>query len=259
MKLFDQEYSVVDLSLTIREDLPGTWPGQRPYIHESWKYFNSPDEPYATNYFGLDEHYGTHCDAPTHFIPPPDSGLPLAGEAGTRYGDKLSLPQMMGNLLVVDVRPLQENGQNGVSPWITDEFIQSWEKKNREIGEGDIVVFQTGYDRYYVPGEEGKKYAQRPVADKTFPGWATPSVEALTYLYEKGIMCLGIDAASMGAVHEGAPPHQFGLEKKIIYVEGLANLDSVPAMGANFLFLPVKLGKSTGCIGRAIALVKGPV
>ncbi len=256
MKLFDQKFAVVDLSLMIREDLPGTWPGHHAYTHESWKFFTSEQEPYATNYFCLDEHYGTHCDAPPHFIPPPDSGIALSGEAGTHYGDRLSLPQMMGKLLVIDARSLQKDGRNGISPWITQEFIQQWEGDNREAGPGDIVVFQTGFDAYYVPGEDGKKYVQYPVADRCSPGWASPSVDAISYLYERGVKCMGIDAASMGAVHDGVPSHQFGLYRDIIYIEGLANLEKVPHIGAYFMFLPIKLGNSTGCPGRAVALVE---
>jgi kynurenine formamidase len=30
--------------------------------------------PYQTNFFVIDEHCGTHFDAPTHFVPPPVTG-----------------------------------------------------------------------------------------------------------------------------------------------------------------------------------------
>jgi len=256
MRLCNQKYTVVDLSLTIREDLPGTWPGHHEFSHTTWKYFISEDEPYATNYFCIDEHCGTHCDAPTHFIPPPESGIALAGVSGTLWGDQLPLSQMMGDMVVIDARPLQRENMDGISPWITEEFIQEWEQSHGEIISGQIVVFQTGFDAYYVPGKEGEKYVQSPVADKNSPGWASPSVGAVSYLYEKGIQCMGIDAASMGAVHEGIPLHQWGLGRNVLYIEGLAHLEKVPSRGAVFVFLPIKLAHSTGCIGRAIALVK---
>lgn len=59
----------------------------------------------------------------------------------------------------------------------------------------------------------------------------------------------------MGAVHQGAPPHQLGLGLGMIYIEGLANLDAVNPTGASFIFLPLKIARSTGCPGRAIAYI----
>src|SRR4028119_290721 len=71
---------IVDLSLTVSERLPGTWPGHMTFAHHNWNWFaevNGPTgktksaAPYQTNFFVIDEHCGTHFDAPTHFIPPP--------------------------------------------------------------------------------------------------------------------------------------------------------------------------------------------
>ena len=71
---------VVDLSLTVSERLPGTWPGHMTYAHHNWNWFAEVEgptgttrssAPYQTNFFVIDEHCGTHFDAPTHFVPPP--------------------------------------------------------------------------------------------------------------------------------------------------------------------------------------------
>ncbi|WP_307937260.1 cyclase family protein [Salinispora arenicola] len=79
---------MVDLSLTIAEDLPCYWEGHQPFQHKTWNWFAdqrnamasvySRGGPYATRWMAIDEHTGTHFDAPLHFIPPPDSGLPGA-------------------------------------------------------------------------------------------------------------------------------------------------------------------------------------
>ena len=71
---------VVDLSLTVSERLPGTWPGHMTYAHHTWNWFAEVEgptgttrstAPYQTNFVVMDEHCGTHFDAPTHFVPPP--------------------------------------------------------------------------------------------------------------------------------------------------------------------------------------------
>jgi kynurenine formamidase len=73
---------VVDLSLAVSERLPGTWPGHMTYAHHNWNWFAEVEgptgttrssAPYQTNFFVIDEHCGTHFDAPTHFVPPDPS------------------------------------------------------------------------------------------------------------------------------------------------------------------------------------------
>jgi len=239
---------IVDLSLLLEESLPGTWPGQKPYSHVLWKDF-AEGEPYSTYHFTMDEHCGTHCDAPAHFIRVTDE------VESNLFGDALDLSRMQGPLAVMDVRYLNEEALDGVSPWIEVSDIRRWESGNRTLVKGDILVFRTGWDRYYVSDENRYRYGDGPVRDHATPGWPTPSIEALTYLHEKGIDCLGIDASSMGAVHDGVPPHQWGLGQRMIFIEGLGHLNEVPKTGAQFIFLPLKIARSTGCPGRAIAIL----
>lgn len=240
---------IVDLSLTLIEEYPNTWPGQHPYKHVLWKDFPNEDEPYSTCHFTMDEHCATHCDAPAHFIratDDPNSKL---------FGNSLDLSLMQGNLKIIDVRSLNENAPAGISPWIEVSLIKEWEAKYGELEPKNIVIFQTGWDQYYKEGEAGYFYADGPIRDKKSAGWPSPSVATIKYLFDKGIVCLGIDSPSMGAVHQGAPPHQVGLGLGMIYIEGLANLDAVEPTGASFIFLPLKIARSTGCPGRAIAYI----
>jgi len=87
------------------------------------------------------------------------------------------------------------------------------------------------------------------------PGWPAPDVEAILYLADRGILTVGTEAASLGAVQDGAPVHLAGLGHGMHFIEGLCNLVGLPALGAFFVFLPLKLVASTGCPGRAIALL----
>ena len=71
---------IVDLSVTVSERLPGTWPGHMTFAHHNWNWFAEVDgptgktkstAPYQTNFFVIDEHCGTHFDArPTSYRPP---------------------------------------------------------------------------------------------------------------------------------------------------------------------------------------------
>jgi len=255
---------IVDLSVTLSERLPGTWPGHMNFAHHNWNWFaevegptgNTRSEaPYQTNFIVIDEHCGTHFDAPTHFVPPPDSGLPLSGPLGAETGDRVPPGDLVGPAVVVDVRHLAEEGEPGVSPFITDEHIHSWEEENGQIREGEVVLLRTGWDRYYVAGEEGLKYMHGSLVTSDSPGWPAPAPEMALYLHEKGIKTIGIDAPSIGSAHDPIPVHQEGLSRGIRYVEVLANFGALPVRGAYFVFLPLKIAGSSGGPGRAIALV----
>ena len=255
---------VVDLSLTVSERLPGTWPGHMRYAHHNWNWFAEVDgptgstrseAPYQTNFFVIDEHCGTHFDAPTHFVPPEDSGLPWASPLGAEDGNKVPPEDLMGPAVVVDVSFLAGEGGPGESPFITADHVRDWEEENGSLREGEVVLFRTGWDRYYVEGDEGLKYMHGSLVTGDSPGWPAPAPETAIYLHEKGIKTVGIDAPSIGSSHDGVPVHQEGLSRGLRYVEILTKLGELPTRGAFFIFLPVKIAGSSGGPGRAIALL----
>jgi kynurenine formamidase len=257
---------VVDLSVTLSERLPGTWPGHMTFAHHNWNWFAEVEfptgstrsmGPYQTNFLVIDEHCGTHFDAPTHFVPPEGSGLPLAGPLGTETGDRVPPDDLMGPAVVLDVRSLSEEDKPGVSPFITDEHIRAWEGKHGPVNEGDVVLFLTGWDRHYVEGEAGLRYMHGSLVTGDAPGWPAPAPEAILYLHERGVKTVGIDAPSIGSAHDPVPVHQEGLSRGVRYVEVLTNLGELPARGAYFVFLPLKIAGSSGGPGRAIALLPG--
>jgi kynurenine formamidase len=257
---------VVDLSVTLSEVLPGTWPGHMTFAHHNWNWFAEVEGPtghtrsigpYQTNFLVIDEHCGTHFDAPTHFVPPEGSGLPLAGTLGAETGDRVPPDDLMGPAVVVDVRSLSEEGKPGVSPFITDEHILAWEEEHGPVREGEVVLFRTDWDRHYVEGEEGLRYMHGSLVTGDAPGWPAPAPEAILYLHERGVKTVGIDAPSIGSAHDPVPVHQEGLSRGVRYVEVLTNLGELPARGAYFVFLPLKIAGSSGGPGRAIALLPG--
>jgi kynurenine formamidase len=74
-------HEVIDLTLPLAEHLPGTWPGPMPFRATVWTWFaDRPGDPqpvrpqtgggYQTRWLVMDEHTGTHIDAPRHFSPP---------------------------------------------------------------------------------------------------------------------------------------------------------------------------------------------
>ncbi|MFB5189563.1 cyclase family protein [Alicyclobacillus fastidiosus] len=257
--------SVIDLTLTLSENLPcaspehvqfqrkiWNWYSDEPGTHQSGMY--SKLGPYYTEWLTIDEHTGTHFDAPSHYIPYEGSGLQYASAVGNITGEKVDPRKMIGPAVVIDVTKLTGTGSPGVSPLITVEMIEEWEKEHGAIKPNDIVLLYTGWDRYYLPGPEGDAYFKNAFR-KAGPGWPSPDAQTVEYLYQKGVQCIATDSISIGATHEGISAHVAGLSKQMAYVESLTNLDKLPTRGAYFIFLGLKIEGSSGGPGRAIAFV----
>jgi kynurenine formamidase len=236
--------TLIDLSVTVSERLPGVWPSHRPFAREVTK----TRPPYFTEALQIDEHTGTHFDAPAHFV----EALP---DARSTYGDRVDLRQLCGTCVVVPVPSDAGSAEPGRSPEITPQLIEAWEAAHGRLNPGEIVLLHSGWDRYYVEGPDGSRYVDNVLVSKDQPGWPAPDVPAMELLHQRGIRCVGTDAPSMGSSHDGAPVHLWGLSRGMLYIEGLTNLDRLPARGATFVFLPLKIEGSSGGPGRAVAWV----
>lgn len=255
-----EQRTIVDLSLLIDESMPSYWPTHMPFQRHVWNWYsdvvsNNPESrqsklgPYFTEWLLMDEHTGTHFDAPAHFI----------NDDRRLTGEQVDLNQFSGPCVVVDVSTVRGD-VGGISPDISPQIIQEWEKKFRRIKPEDIVLFRTGWDQeYYQDGAKGKKYAYDVLITKEHPGWPAPTVECMQLLIDRQVRCVGTDAPSMGSAHDGAPVHQLGLGKGLVFIEALASLHRVPIDGALFLFLPLKISQSSGGMGRAVAWIPEPI
>jgi kynurenine formamidase len=261
------DYEVVDLSVTVSETMPAHWGANPPFQRWTYNWFapaknvygtvSQPSEgPYYGQRYVIDEHTGTQTDFPAHFVPPPGSGLPFAGELGRMTGDKYPLDRMMGPAAVIDVTAQVDRAENGKSAVISLQTVKAWESRNGSIRSGDVVLFHSGYsDKYYKPLPEGLRMSFEPVVAKTRPGWPAPAPEVMAYLRGKGVWHLGTDGPSMGPAEGGQAVHIAGLKEGMSWEEMLIHLGRLPARGAYYFALPLKIIDQSGSPSRAIALV----
>ena len=253
------EATWIDLSLTLADSLPSFWPGHMPFQRHRWDFaapkFILQVVPYQTGWWTIDEHSGTHFDAPNHFIPPPESGLQHAGPAGDISGEKIDVRRFHAPAAVVDVTHLRGRAEPGTSPWIEPHHLLEWEETHGSIRADEAILFRTDWDELYRRGEDGMSYTANVLVAKTEIGWPAPSVEAIDLLLDRGVGLVGTDAPTIGAAHDGMPVHWRGLSEQVIYVEGLTRLHELPPRGAYFLFMPVKVEGASGGPGRAVAIV----
>ena len=244
---------IVDLSVTLSEHLPTTWPEHMPFAHKNWSWFDEEElptgactcslGPYVTHFFILDEHAGTHVDAPSHYFREGDSS------------EKIDLSKLIGPAVVIDLRHLDGEAENGASPAITVAHLEAWEAEHGRFEPGEVALLLTGWSRHYVKGEAGRAFLHEPVVLQSRPAWPAPEAAAAIFLHERGVRAIGIDAPSMGSAEEGNEVHRAGLSREMAFIEGLTNLDRLPARGASFVFLPIKIAVASGAPGRAIAVL----
>src|SRR4030095_13198378 len=138
---------------------------------------------YASNAFCAPEHGGTHLDAPVHFA------------AGKQTADKVPLENLTGNAIVIDV---SEKALKYRDYLVSVNDLQNWEKGNGAIPAGAIVLFRTGYGRYYPDaknyfGTDAKGDSAIPLLH--FPGIGPEAAEWL--VTERKIKAVGIDTPSI--------------------------------------------------------------
>jgi kynurenine formamidase len=233
------EAKVVDLTYSFDEHTVN-WPTAQPFHYEKETWGKSPGGYwYAAGRYAASEHLGTHLDSPIHF-----------GE-GRATVDQIPVTKLMGPAAVIDI-----TAACGKDPdyRATPADIAGWEKAHGAIPAGAIVVFRTGWGRFWP---DKKKYlgsdVPSDIANLHFPGLSKEAAEALV---ERKIDGVGIDTASM----DYGPTKDFIVHQVLngagIYgLENVANLEKAPESGATLIALPMKIAGGSGAPVRIIALL----
>jgi isatin hydrolase len=244
---------IVDLSVPLSTSHPCGWPGHAPLRVEG-HWFEDPAVPYAHQVIELDEHTGTHFDAPAHFVPP--AGSEFYNGNGTHLrSDDVQLDAFIGPARVIDVREVV-GSTPGESPWIEPVHVERSVSEHGPLQSDEVALFHTGWaDEHYLEGEEGRAFVEAALAGEA-PGWPALSPATVATLADARIAAIGIDTPTFGAVHDSFGPHLAALERGIVVVEELIDLGQLPPVGSLFIFLPLKLVGGTGAPGRAVAIVE---
>ncbi|MSR32992.1 MAG: hypothetical protein EXR99_15980, partial [Gemmataceae bacterium] len=274
---------ILDLSVTLDENLPVTWPGASPgeeasrYVAKTLNAFSKARGPYFARTHLLDGNAGTHAVPPAFSLPPKGfnndrysaSVRKTLADYEAKYGkrgfsaitaEKIPLKQTLGEAHLVDVSDLAGSTKKEEwpkSPLITLARVKQHEK-TRPFLPGEVVLFKTGYtDLKFKPLPDlpdMDALMAAPLAGKA-EGWPAIEPAAVAYLAEKGIRCLGTDGPTLGGVDENNAMQVYWLaaDKGIIPVEFLTNLGKLPEKGAFFLFAPIRVQGNHGGYGRALA------
>ena len=223
---------LVDLSQMLEEHIPN-YPTHSKYFHNLWgSYWHGGRS--LTYQLVMNEHNGTHVDAPAHFISDAKPHAHVTIE-------QVPLNRLMGRGARLDCRDSKEGD------YVTDAFIAQWEDEHGALRAGDIVLFNFGWSAHWAPRPDDKRY----VLD-----WPGVSMGAAEYLLEKSVGAIGVDTLSPDppAALAKNPIHPVVLENQVLIIENLTNLEQLPDFFL-FLALPLKIRCGSGSPIRAVAVV----
>lgn len=223
---------VVDLTHTLTPTFP-TFEGWRAIQVKPVSRLDM--DGYNINHWSLEEHVGTHLDAPSHMSP-------------HRAADEIRAEELVGTLAVVDIR---ERAAQNADTLLTAEDLQGWERTYGTLPEGGVVALYSGWD-LYVNSLRYRNADTRGLMH--FPSFDVSAVEYL--IHHSSVKGIIVDTLSIdiGTTHD-YPVHRAWLGADRWAVECAANLGEVPPVGATVVVGAAKIQGATGGPCRVVALV----
>jgi kynurenine formamidase len=223
---------LIDLSQPLEEHMPH-YPTHSRFLHNLWGSYWHGDRA-LTYQLVMSEHNGTHVDAPAHFISDATPSAHVTIE-------NVPLSRLMGRGVRVDCREFREGD------YVSPSFVAEWETVRGSLEAGDIVLFNFGWSAHW---------GLRPHHGRYIDDWPGVGIEAAEYLLGKSIAALGVDTLSPDPplALRTKPLHPIVLEKQVLIIENLCNLEQLPDFFL-FLALPLKIRGGSGSPIRAVGVV----
>lgn len=228
--------TIIDLSVKIYDGMPAHKNMRPPFVlphgtHESSRSrkLGTPEDPmtFASCYFAMNDHIGTHVDAFFHMHP---QGLPV---------DEMDVSMFMGKAVVFDLQHIPDLGD------ITVEDMEQAQRKAGVKVDGHIVLLCTGLHRRHFPAPE--------VSLRN----AGITAAATHWLADRGSRLHGVEGPSTDRPNDPTfPSHRTCRDRQITHYEWLCNLEALLGKGEfEFHGVPLNLKGASGSPVRALAFL----
>lgn len=230
--LADGHSKVEDLTHTLDENFP-TYGGEPGISRKS--VFTYEEHKFNLLELTLNEHTGTHIDAPLHF------------SADGASVDEIPVGNLVAPLCVVDIAArAAENADAQVTP----DDLKAWIAANGDIPDNACVAMYSGWGA--KTATDGFRNFDGEAMH--FPGFHIEAAQML--MDETKAASLAVDTLSLDhGVSADFATHYAWLPTNRFGIENVANLDKVPAAGATIVIGAPKVGGGTGGPARIFCLV----
>ncbi|APJ05139.1 cyclase family protein [Silvanigrella aquatica] len=229
MKL--NQMKVIDLSHTIHSDIP-SWEGGCACILKNLSDYDDSNAKvkFRIQDISLPLGLGTHMDTPAHCF------------KDKKTASEIDITNPIYECVVIDV-----SEKSNANYLISKSDIKEFEKQFGFINENSIVLFRTGWAKYWHNQHKYRNNLQFP----------SISEESALYLNEKNIAGIGIDTLSPDTINSEFEVHQIMLGNNRFIIENVANLELLPSTGTYLMVLPLKIQNATESPLRLVALMGG--
>ncbi|HEY0791341.1 MAG TPA: cyclase family protein [Chthoniobacterales bacterium] len=227
---------VIDLSLTIEDNMPAHKLFQRPVLTTHLSHVTSLDlnlgvpgdaMTFQTNFSAMLDHVGTHVDAFRHVK---SDGAPI---------NEMPLELFMGKAVCFDLRHIPDLGD------ISEADMAEAEKQSGVKVDGHIVLLCTGFHNRNYPSLDSV--------------WKNPllTVEATRWLHARGSKMHGVEGPSTDKPTDNIfAQHRLCRDLGISHWEWLVNLEQLLGQGEfQFFGAPLKFKGGSGSPVRAFAVL----
>lgn len=224
--------TVIDLSQTLEEHMPH-YPTHSKFFHNLWgSYWHGARS--TTYQLVMNEHNGTHVDAPSHFVNDANPQAHVTIE-------NVPLARLLGRGVRVNCQGMR------AGEYVSRQRLMDWEGQHAALAAADIVLFDFGWSGNWGLRPNDRAYAE---------DWPGVGMDAAEYLISRRVAALGVDTLSPDPPEalRTRPIHNPILENQILIIENLRNLDQLPDFFL-FLALPLKIRAGSGSPIRPVALI----
>ena len=245
----DGTIQVIDLTQTLSEDtpvlvLPPEFGQCAAFSREEVSRYDDRGVAWYWSNFTVNEHTGTHFDAPIHWV----SGKDLANNSV----DTIPARDLIAPAVVLD---FSSEAADDPDFLLDVSHIEAWEARHGRIPAGSWVLFRTDWSKRNAEG-----YSNRREDGAHTPG---PSTAAVRLLVEDrdilgfGVETIGTDAGQAHLLEPPYPAHTLLHGAGRYGLQCLENLDKLPPVGAILIAPPLKIRDGSGSPLRVLALVQG--
>jgi len=238
----------IDLTNTLSTDfpvivLPSEFGQCEPFRMETVSRYDGNGPAWYWNNISMNEHTGTHFDAPAHWI----TGRDIPN--GTV--DMVAPADFIHPAVVIDISSEAADDADFI---LTRGFLEDWEQQNGPIPPRHWILLRTDWSKRVGT----LSYLNLKDDGAHSPG---PDAGAMRFLVHDrdcvglGVETVGTDAGQASNFDEPLPAHSILHGNGRFGLQCLTNIDQLPATGAVIVAMPLKIKGGSGSPLRVMALV----
>lgn len=203
---------IIDITFPISSRMP-KWPGSVGFSF-NW-HMTMPKDSNNLSSIQMDSHFGTHIDAPLHFL------------KNGKSVEKIDLNKCIGDVFVSEIRNkssiTSSDLENADIPLTCKRLILKTDNQN--FWEQDLTEFKEDFSSIDASGAK--------------------------WIVDRGIMLVGIDYLSIQRFHDSADTHRILLEAEVVIIESL-KLNMVQSGWYELVCMPINIEGLEGAPARVV-------